>query len=432
MRLRFFFVAAALAALAGCGGSNDTSAPTTRSTAASTTSQPSSSAPDDRLLAATSAAGGSELVWVDGRTLEPVDDRGVEVPFFMSVSERSPDGSVLAVGESEGGSVQFIDVDQMRTLGTAVVGSASYVERLHWVKPDLLLASLGGTPGMVAALDPTTQQILSVHDVGGATLYTQPAGEELVSLVAPTSRIGAARLVVFDGSELREASLAEVPAGWEQIEGADDTDYRARQSVPALAVDPEGTRALVIPAGGRVAEVDLDTMEVSYHDLTEPVSFWGRLRDWLEPSAHAKGTNGPDRNAVWLPTGLVAVSGSHYTDDGETMNVTPAGLSLIDPSDWSVHRLSDEPNWVTFRGGALLASAWKQNSEEQKLMAFDPDGTPRFTLVREAADLSQTSGTHLYATTHNGTRFEIVDLETGETVGRAAPRRQTWLLYLED
>jgi hypothetical protein len=38
--------------------------------------------------------------------------------------------------------------------------------------------------------------------------------------------------------------------------------------------------------------------------------------------------------------------------------MTPAGLSLIDPSDWSVRRLSDEPVWVTFRGGALVASAW--------------------------------------------------------------------------
>jgi hypothetical protein len=431
MSLRFLLVAAAVAALAGCGGSNDTGVPTTRSTATTTTAQSSSPVPKDQVLAATSDAAGSELFWVDGRTLEPVDDRGVEVPFFMSVGERSPDGDLLAVGESEGGAVQFIDVDRMRTLGKADVDSASYVERLHWVKPDLLLASLGGTPGMVAAINPETQQVLSVHDLGGAALYSQPAGKELVSLVAPTSRIGPARLVVFDGSELREASLGEVPAGWEQIEGTDDSDYRARQSVPALAVDPEGTRALVIPAGGRVAEVDLDTMEVRYHDLTEPVSFWGRLRDWLEPSAHAKGMDGPDRNAVWLPTGLVAVSGAEYTDDGETMKVTPAGLFLIDPSDWSVHRLSDEPSWVTFRGGALLASAWKQSSEEQKLMAFDPEGTLRFTLVREAADLSQTNGSHLYATTYNGTRFEIVDLETGKTVGRAAPKRETWLLYLD-
>ena len=138
--------------------------------------------------------------------------------------------------------------------------------------------------------------------------------------------------------------------------------------------------------------------------------------------------DGPDRNAVWLPNGLVAVSGAQYTMDGDKLDITPAGLVLIDPSDWSVHRLSDEPSWVTFRGGALLASAWSMGSNEQKLLVFDEDGTPRFTLARDNADLSQTNGSHLYATTSNGTRFEIVDLETGETVGRAAPRRETWLL----
>ncbi len=395
-----------------------------------TTSQPSSTAPEDQLLAAASDAAGSKLFWVDGRTLEPLDDRGVEVPFFTSVGELSPDGDQLAVGESEGGSVLLVDLEKMRALGKVDIGSASYVERLHWVKPDLLLASLGGTPGKVAAISPETQEILSVEDLGGATLYSQEAGKELAALVAPTSRIGPARLVVFDGSELREVALPDVPAGWEEIEGTDDGDYRARQSVPGLAVDPEGTRALVVPAGNRVAEVDLDTMEVGYHDLTAPVSFWGRLRDWLEPSAHAKAMDGPDRNAVWLPNGLVAVSGAQYTMDGDKLDVTPAGLVLIDPSDWSVHPLSDEPSWVTFRGGALLASAWSMGSNEQKLLVFAEDGAPRFTLARDNADLSQTNGSHLYATTSNGTRFEIVDLETGETVGRAAPRRETWLLYL--
>ena len=139
----------------------------------------------------------------------------------------------------------------------------------------------------------------------------------------------------------------------------------------------------------------------------------------------------PDRNAAWLPSGLVAVSGSHYSMDGENFEMTPAGLALIDPANWSIRRLSDEPSWVTFRGGALLASAWKQDTDEQKLIVFDPDGTLRFTLVREEADLSQTSGSHLYATKYNGTRFEIIDLETGETVGQASPRRETWLLYFD-
>jgi hypothetical protein len=69
-------------------------------------------------------------------------------------------------------------------------------------------------------------------------------------------------------------------------------------------------------------------------------------------------------------------------------------------------------------------------SNEQKLIVFDEDGTPRFSLRRKAIDLSQTYGSWLYATSSNGTRFEIIDLESGKTVGRAHPADETWLLPL--
>ena len=168
-----------------------------------------------------------------------------------------------------------------------------------------------------------------------------------------------------------------------------------------------------------------------YHDLAEPVSLLGRLRDWLEPAAQAKAIDGPDRSAVWLPSGMVAVSGNEYVSNGDDMSITPAGLSLIDPGDWSVRRLSDQPGWVTFRDGAVLASAWEEGSDEQTVIVFDPDGTLRFSLARTGADLSQTHGGFLYAATHDGTRFEIVDLVTGETVAEAQPKRETYLLYLD-
>jgi hypothetical protein len=416
-----------IVALAGCGGGSDDEAAPPRPAG---TGAPPSSEP---VLAATSIPNGSRIHWVDGRTLEPVDPRSVEIPFYTANVERSPDGSSLAVGGSETGDVQLVDLEEMRAVGAVDIEGASYVERLNWVRPDLLLASLGGLTSQVSAIDPVTRKIVSTHDLGGTTLYSQPTEDAIVLLVAPPDRIGPAQVVVFDGSEPRSVELAEVRAGWEQIEGAEGSgdDYQARQSVPALAVDPAGTRALVVPAGNRVAEVDLETLAVAYHDLAEPVSLLGRFRDWLEPPAQAKAIEGPDRNAVWLPSGLVAVSGSHYSEDEDGMDVTPAGLALIDPSDWSVSRLSDEPSWVTLRGDALLASGWTVGADEQTLTVFDPDGTLRFSLAREGADLSQVSDGYVYVATHEGTRFEIVDLETGETVGRAQPKRETWLLQTD-
>lgn len=424
--IRTLPVVVATLALLGCGGTEEAATPPSTTTAAA--------APAEAVLAVwNDDVTGSEIFWADGRTLEPVDGRSVSFSYYYSAIDRSPDGTTLALGADDRGYVQLIDLDRMESLGTVDVGGSGYFERLHWVAPDLLLASISGLPSRAVALDPATQTILSEHELQGTVLSSRPVEGGLVLLLAPSDRIGPARLAVFDGESVRTADLREVRAGWEQeSEGETEDDYRARQSIPGLAVDPAGGRALVVPAGNRVAEVDLETLEVRYHDLSEPVSLLGRLRDWLEPAAHAKSVDGPERNAVWLPSGLVAVSGSHYAADGDRMDITPAGLTLIDPSDWSVRRLSDEANWVSTRGDALLASSWKENSNEQTVAVFDTDGEERFSLARPAADLSQVSGGLLYVATEEGRRYELVDLETGETVGQATPKRGTWLAYLDE
>lgn len=423
--IRTLPVALSVLALVGCGGTEEAAPPPKTTTAAA--------APAEAVLAVSNDLAGSELFWADGRTLDPVDDRSVSFSYYYSAVDDSPDGGTLALGADERGYVQLIDLDGMESLGTVDVGGSGYFERLNWVVPDLLLASVSGTTGRAVAIDPAAQTVRSEHELPGVVLSSQPVDGGLVLLLAPAERIGPARLAVFDGESVRTAELREVRAGWEQVsEGETEEEFRSRQSVPGLAVDPSGSRALVVPAGNRVAEVDLETLEVAYHDLSEPVSFFGRLRNWLEPAAHAKSIDGPERNAVWLESGLVAVSGSNYAADGDRMDVTPAGLTLIDPGDWSVRRLSDESNWVTTRGDALLASSWSEESSEQGVIVFDLDGGERFSIARPAADLSQASDGLLYAATQNGARYELVDLETGETVGRATPERPATLVYLDE
>ena len=51
---------------------------------------------------------------------------------------------------------------------------------------------------------------------------------------------------------------------------------------------------------GPVAEVDLASGRVGYHEVHEPVSLLGRLRNWLEPAAEAKTAEGAERQAVWV------------------------------------------------------------------------------------------------------------------------------------
>jgi hypothetical protein len=422
--IRTLPVTLAALALLGCGGTEDAGPPPTTTTAAA--------APAEAVLAVWNDTAGAELFWADGRTLEPVDGRSVSFSYYYSAVDRSPDGNTLALGADDRGYVQLIDLDRMESLGTVDVGGSGYFDRLHWVAPDLLLASLSGLPSRAVALDPAAQRVLSEHELQGTVLSSRPVEGGLVLLLAPADRIGPARLAVFDGESVRTAELREIRAGWEQ-EGETEEDFRSRQAIPGLAVDPAGGRALVVPAGNRVAEVDLETLEVRYHDLSEPVSLLGRLRDWLEPAAHAKTVDGPERNAVWLPSGLVAVSGYDYAANGDRMDVTPAGLTLIDPGDWTVRRVNEQAGWVAVRDDALLASWWKSDeSGEAGAIALDPDGNERFRRTSgELVEFSYTAGGRLYAAGNEGRLYELIDLGSGKRVGWATPERPTWLVYTE-
>jgi hypothetical protein len=297
------------------------------------------------------------------------------------------------------------------------------------VSPNRLLVSLGGQPARVAVVDPVTRTVTNKRDLDGIIVSSAAAGDALAILVAPASGIGPASLAVYNGDSLRTAILPGIMAGWTQ-DAVEGEDPHLRQSVPGLAVDPTGDRAVVVAAGDRVTEVDIATMTVREHDLAEPVSLLGRLRDWLEPSAEAKAMNGPDRVATWLPSGLVAVSGAQWTTDGSSIDVTPAGLALIDPSNWSVSRLSDEPSTLVFTEGTLVASGSRSGSSRQTLAAFDDRGQLRFSLARAGADLSQVAGSYLYAGRDNGHRYDVVDLRTGMTVRKVRLARSTWIVPL--
>jgi hypothetical protein len=424
-----FLIATAALALVACSGKDHAASPPPAQGSDAATTSTTAPPPKATVLAAWSHGGGNKLYRANARTLARVGGHSLVLPYFTSGAERSPDGKTLAIGVGDKGVVQFVTTRHLRSLGTVYVGSA-YVHGLLWVSPRRLLVSLGGQPARVALVDPVTRTVTDRRDLDGIIVSSSPADDVLVVLVAPVSGIGSASLAGYDGERLRTTSLPGIPAGWSQ-DAAEGDDPRLRQSVPGLAVDPAGDRALVVAAGDRAVDVDLGTMAARAHDLAEPVSLLGRLRDWLEPSAEAKSMNGPERVAAWLPSGLVAVSGAHWTTDGSDIDVTPAGLVLVDPSDWSVSRVSDESSTISFTDGTLVASGYRPGSSEQTLTAFDDRGRWRFSLVRDNADLSQIEGGYLYAGWNNGRRYEVVDLRTGTTVGKVRLARSTWIVPLD-
>jgi hypothetical protein len=175
-----------------------------------------------------------------------------------------------------------------------------------------------------------------------------------VLLLATDNRIGRARLAVVDADgPVRSVELARTRASAFFTGG--------RQRRPGLAVDPEGRRAYVVGAGEPVAEVDLRTLRVSYHELGAHRSALGRVRDWLEPEAAAKGAlDGPDRHALWLGNGLLAVTGQDgravRTRRGEVtgMSTTPAGLDVVDVRAWRAVHLGRRTTDAALVEGRLL------------------------------------------------------------------------------
>jgi hypothetical protein len=72
-------------------------------------------------------------------------------------------------------------------------------------------------------------------------------------------------------------TLAEINAGFKQLDDTDGSGPRMEQAVPGIAADPAGRRVDVVPGNGPVAEVELASLEVTYHRLGRSASLWQRL-----------------------------------------------------------------------------------------------------------------------------------------------------------
>jgi hypothetical protein len=142
---------------------------------------------------------------------------------------------------------------------------------------------------------------------------------------------------------------------------------------------------------------------------------------------------GNDRQALWLANGLVAVSGTDYPpiEAGQTdLAGKPAGLSLIDPDDWSVRQVDGEVSGVQLAGSQLVAyEAGCSNAPESfALVAYDLSGKQRFRLCRDEGFDPQIVGSYLYVGMDNNTRFDVIDMSTGAVVSRLQTKQATTLL----
>jgi hypothetical protein len=226
-----------------------------------------------------------------------------------------------------------------------------FVRLLAWPSAHRLLVLRDPAPQRVLSIDPSARKVLWQRSIGGSVLDVERSRDVLVALIAPTERIGPARIVTIgvDGS-LRSVVLDRVFAGFQRDKSSSDPVGERR--MPGLAIDPDGNRAYVVGEGHPVAQVDLASMSVTYH---------GGSR-WL-----AKAVSGQQRQVIWLGDGKLAVVGSEWsvrTDPQGNIRqiVTPSGLFLVDARTWVMRMLQQDATTAMAIGGSLLAYDSSSNS----------------------------------------------------------------------
>lgn len=404
------------------------------------------------LLGIVQQNGTSKLAPIDPHSLRPLRGRRVAAPGVRTWAF-SPNRSRVALGLSREArtlprsSLRFVHVRDMRTVVDVPLGVGG-LNRLAWLSSNRVLVlqhlCCSGTFD-VLVVAPSARRVLVRKTLDGEPLGAESTPSELVVLAAPPQGIGPSRLLVVDaGGGVRSVELGHIWGGRDVPEQAEP--FVARQRYPALTVDPEGRRAFVASTDGSVASVDLQSLTVAYHTPSEPRSLLGRLRNWLEPEAQGKASDGPRRYSLWLGSGLIAVTGSDdHTFTGAhgalSMRTDPAGLSLIDTNSWTMRRIDDSVSHVSRMGDLLLATGYSWDSSTQReggygLAGYSLDGSKRFHVFKDRR-LTQVRifGTRAYVgldgtvrvgAAHvrldDGSAFKTVDLATGQIIGtRTSP-----------
>jgi hypothetical protein len=352
------------------------------------------------------------------------------------------DGSALVLAthpETSGGGakLQFVDPRLLKRIAVTRLPWGD-VRALAWSpgRVNVVLQDWDAGEFRILSVDGTTFRVVARRTLSGKVFAVDRVGQTIVLLTGPPRGIGTARLFVVDpDGSVRSVALPETSAGMDMPYETEPTDLsKVRQNIPGLAVEPDSSRAFVVPASGSVAEISLATLVVSYHSLAAPVSLLGRLHDWVEPRAEAKGVNGPTRTAQWLGNGVIGVTGG---DETATLDVnrelhaswSPAGLTLVDTTTWGTRLVDRGADSFTVDGNTMLVTGAKWDDSTRSgmgLAAYSFDGTRKLAVLRgNAAYLMLAWRGKAYLGVDGSNSATVVDLAGGKIVGaRYAPIAQ--------
>jgi hypothetical protein len=344
--------------------------------------RPAAKRPATVLAILSAGRSGSELVRLHRGSLKPVRGRRVALGPNPGAWALSPDGKRLAIGVERALGVRIVDVTRMRTVGEVKTRNGQ-IHVAAWLTPRRIV---GVEETGLFAIDPVARRLVRSEPLDQHPVAVGRTADALVLLLAARDAIGAARLALVDADgHMRAVVLDRIVAGSRHPTEADAPPGENWR--PGLAVDVAGDRAFVFGSGAPIAEVDLASLAVRYHDTTQPASLLGRLRDWLEPRAQAKGpVAGGWRTARWLGRGLLACSGEDGRVTGPgTVEMTPAGVTLVDTTSWRARKLVERANGFVVAADTLLATLHDPFDDGPGigLRGFTRDGSSRFHLFGE-------------------------------------------------
>ena len=342
------------------------------------------------VLGIANPSSGGLLAWFHPVTLRMLPGRKAPLGRYYGSWAFSADRANLAIascGDHRSGGIRFVNARAMRVLGDLELSRSfsDCTSSLTWLAPRRLLAVVQGGVSVVL-VDPVARRVLRREGLPASPLATGRTRDELVLLLENHGSFGPARLaIVDDEARIRIATVDRILAGSIVEDGG--SDYHSRAIQPGLAVDPEGRRAFLVPHSGAVAEINLRTLAVTYHELDSP-SVLGRALRWLTPDAQAKVLEGPMRQARWLGDGMIAVSGVDYSVTAKTngepqMVESPAGVTLVDTRSWTTRLLEDEASGFALAPGLVVAQGGRWDFEQDRghgpgLRAFGLDGRERW------------------------------------------------------
>jgi hypothetical protein len=337
---------------------------------AATPSRPASTvASNGPLLGIIHSSRTAKLARLNPLTLAPTSVRTVALGRNTGAWALSPNGRELAIGVDRALGVRFVDIRATNRIADVRTRNGDILA-LAWLTPRRVV---GLDRAGEFVIDPVKRRQIAFRAEQGSLSAWIRTRSRLVLLLGPPpdgiavapvangvfgGAIGPTRLVTIDAAGRRRSVLLDrIRSG-----GSYDNGRPPEAWIPGIAVDPSGNRAYVVGGGAPVAEVDLRTLAVSYHDVRPAKSFLGRVLDWFVPDAAAKGPiAGPVRQVVLIADGKLAIAGVDVDvvarQFGIDVTTTPYGLKIVDTRTWTARTLDDRATGLATAPNELLAFA---------------------------------------------------------------------------